>query len=252
MTETTIEKRANRRKLGMLIAEMVLIVLSILLAFALDSWWDEQQDRRDEQAILGALQDEFRATQQVVTEYNGLNDEAIDCLESFLEAIQAGSWQNEETVIDLCLAYLILVPTPDAGSGVLNALISSGRIEILQSGALRIRLAQWASIFDELLDDLVPSKGFAYDTVIPYLIDKGIPVISAFDAIKVPPAREGVPRESLADNPQMLADLLEDPSFRSIVEIRLGIILHAQEEYRIVQQEIETILEMLGSELSAR
>ena len=49
----------NLRRWGMLLSEMVLIVASILLAFALDSWWDERKDRAEEAEILHGLQQEF-------------------------------------------------------------------------------------------------------------------------------------------------------------------------------------------------
>ena len=42
---------------GLLLTEMVLIVASILLAFALDSWWDERRDRVEEGEILQGLQE---------------------------------------------------------------------------------------------------------------------------------------------------------------------------------------------------
>lgn len=39
--------------------ESVAIVGSILLAFAIDAWWDDQQERKQEQVYLGALHQEF-------------------------------------------------------------------------------------------------------------------------------------------------------------------------------------------------
>ena len=47
------------RKWGFLLTEMVLIVASILFAFALDSWWDQRQLVTEEREILLGLQEEF-------------------------------------------------------------------------------------------------------------------------------------------------------------------------------------------------
>ena len=47
------------KRWGFLFTEGVLIVASILLAFTLDSWWDERKERREEAEILHGLNNEF-------------------------------------------------------------------------------------------------------------------------------------------------------------------------------------------------
>ena len=237
------------RSWGFLLTEGLLIVVSILFAFALDSWWDERQDRKDEQAILQALHDEFTANREVIDHYRGMNRDGIESLEAFLQASEAGHWTSGKRTEDEALAYLIVVPTPDVGSGVLNALIGSGRIELLQDENLRIRLANWKGVYAELLDDLLPSKGFAYDTVIPFVIGKGLPVSGAFEAIDIP-FNETVSTRRLADAPELLKQLLTDAQFSSMLEVRIGILLHAEEEYGLVLEEIDGILEDVGTSIA--
>ena len=237
------------RSWGFLLTEGFLIVVSILFAFALDSWWDERRDRKDELAILHALHDEFTANRQVITHYRGLNQNGIESLNALLQAIGAGRWVSDSRTPDEALAYLILAPTPDVGAGVLNALISSGRIELLQNNELRIRLANWQGVFAELLDDLLPSKGFAYDTVIPYVIDQGLPVIGAFESMDIPFNKQ-VPRRSLADAPETLGKLLVDPRLPSMLEIRTGILLHADQEYETVLAEVDGVLMDIEASIS--
>jgi hypothetical protein len=48
-----------RSRWSRLLLESIAIVLSILLAFAIDAGWDERQDRRAEEEILRALSVEF-------------------------------------------------------------------------------------------------------------------------------------------------------------------------------------------------
>ena len=235
------KKYLNIRSWGFLLTEGILIVVSILFAFALDSWWDERNDRKDEQAILQALHDEFEANREVILSYRGLNRDAIESLGAFLQAIEAGYWVSDTRTQDEALAYMMLAPTPDVGAGVLNALIGSGRIELLRDSDLRIRLANWNGVYAELLDDLIPSKGFAYDTVIPFVISKGLPAAGAFESVDIP-FDEGVPRRRLADDPESLAKLLTDSQLATMIEIRLGILLHAEEEYGIVLEEIDGLL----------
>ena len=41
--------------------ESVAIVVSILLAFAIDAWWEERQERRFEQEALVSLKSEYES-----------------------------------------------------------------------------------------------------------------------------------------------------------------------------------------------
>ena len=50
-----------------LLGEGGAIVASILLAFAIDAWWDEREIRIEEQQVLHSLHDEFLLIRKVVT-----------------------------------------------------------------------------------------------------------------------------------------------------------------------------------------
>ncbi len=49
-----------------LAAEALLIVVSILLAFGIDAWWDARQDRVAELRVLRNLRDEFVQTRDLL------------------------------------------------------------------------------------------------------------------------------------------------------------------------------------------
>jgi hypothetical protein len=51
---------ATRIQWKRLIAEGMAIVVSILLAFSIDAWWNDLQERKDEAVILTTLLVEFR------------------------------------------------------------------------------------------------------------------------------------------------------------------------------------------------
>ena len=44
-----------------MVVELLVITTSIVLAFALDAWWDARGDRVDERKLLVALHEEFEA-----------------------------------------------------------------------------------------------------------------------------------------------------------------------------------------------
>jgi len=52
----------TRRRWSFSLAEAVLIVVSILMAFAIDAWWDDRQEGARRIELLEALRDDFAAT----------------------------------------------------------------------------------------------------------------------------------------------------------------------------------------------
>ena len=54
--------RVNRQSVGFLLVEAVLIVVSILLAFWIDAWWDGRQQESRRIELLQALRADFSAT----------------------------------------------------------------------------------------------------------------------------------------------------------------------------------------------
>ena len=49
-------------------AEGAAIVAGILLAFAIDAWWDDQVEIKEEQRLLAALANEFESNMNVLRE----------------------------------------------------------------------------------------------------------------------------------------------------------------------------------------
>ncbi|MEJ2385633.1 MAG: hypothetical protein P8Y54_14830 [Xanthomonadales bacterium] len=161
---------------GLLLSEMALIVASILLAFALDSWWDERKDRVEEAEILQGLQEEFRLNRAVLERRLAQHTKEQGELVILRAATRNGHWTDDALELDEALAAMITPPTTDLGNGVLDALISSGRIELLRNRELRARLAAWRGVIDEVLDDEQMNRAFVFDRILPYFIAEGVPL----------------------------------------------------------------------------
>ena len=123
----------NLRSWGFLLTEMVLIVASILFAFALDSWWDQRKQGAEEFEVLLGLQEEFQLSQSKLQGRIEQHETNLHNLEELLAATTRGRWSASDLSVDQALASMIAPPTTDLGNGVLAALISSGRIELLSN-----------------------------------------------------------------------------------------------------------------------
>jgi hypothetical protein len=142
MTSTT-----HRIPWARVLAEGVVIVVSILLAFGIDAWWAKTQASEEERAILSGIQEEF-----------GENREVLDKLILRLEAAQADlGWflglspAEAGRIPRDSVERHVAIPihrtfSTGLSTGFLDATVSSGKLGLVRSPALRAALARTTAI----------------------------------------------------------------------------------------------------------
>ena len=224
-------------------AESVAIVVSILLAFAIDAWWEERRERRFEQEALVSLKSEYEDHRESIEWQLDFHLATMRATTGLMAACQSGSFQSTEFTIDDAIWYFQVPVTTDLGSGARDALISAGRIEVLQNRELRHDLAAWDSVLLELADNQLFNVAYVRESILPYFTRHGISLSGAHDL------REGrewpVPARLIAEEPETIERLVGDPEFCAIVDIRYGELDHLQTEYEDLLESIERILERI-------
>ena len=248
MTRRNFVDQLSERNTGRLFVEVAVIVLSILLAFAIDAWWDERQERIEEADILLGLQSEFAGNREELLSRIKLHSEIMLAIKKLLVASRQGYWDAKNQVIDDAIGRLVSPPTTDLGSGVLDAMVSAGRIEILSNRALKIKLAAWKSIFGEVHDDEVMNRSVVLERIVPYMTRWGVPMSGAFNLF----SEEDWPLElrSITEDPEAMERLLTDPEFETLLEVRYGFLSHTTGEYETAREEINEILELIEASIS--
>jgi len=169
---------ANSGRTGLpwtrILVEGVVIVGSILLALAVDQWWEGIELRQDERAILERLAGEFEANAVQLETKGGQHEEVLVCGEALLEV--TGLSERDGIALDsLSTLYwnFFKTPTYDPEDGVLNSLITSGEMGIITNDRLRTALAGWPSLVKDLKED--EDRAWEYvDRVIFPFIDREI------------------------------------------------------------------------------
>ena len=229
--------------------EAAAIVASILLAFAIDAWWDERQERIEETEILLGLKSEFSRYRDELTDGIAYNENSRVLTAELMAAIRRGSWTSETLAIDQALATVSDAKTHDFGGGVLDALISAGRLELISDYELRIMLATWSQVFSEIRDDELRNKANSNDQIVPYMLRWKIPHSRAFevccDWMNWP-----VSSRSLADDPDAVSRLLADPEFEVLLDFKYIDIVHTALEYDAGIQAMTEILDAIDDSLS--
>ena len=226
--------------------EATAIVLSILLAFAIDAWWENRQERQFEQETLLGLQSEYQGHREVLVQHNELYVLFLSSIASLMDACESGAWTSTEISVDFAISGLVSPKTTDLGAGVLQSLINAGKLEVLSDKQLRYELAEWQSVLDELSDDQANLSNQIRSLVIPFLTREGIP-FGDLPHWGITPVPASVRR--LANDAEAMQRLFSNDEFRSILEARFGFMSHAVDEFDGVIAATDSILERIAASL---
>ena len=153
------------RHAGRMIAEGAVIVASILLAFALDAWWDASQRSRETADLLTALDEEFALA---AAELDGTlfgHRSVVAAVDTVLGRLRAG----ERRIPAGSVAWVIDAPTSDMHQGTLAALMASGGLERIPSQQLRTLLAGWPAAIADIQEEELEARSFVRAQLMPYL-----------------------------------------------------------------------------------
>ena len=128
------------------LSEGILIVISILVAFAIDAWWEARQDREAEARILVSLRQEFQANVDRLPRFVEQNKLAADLRERVIHDMREAGPGGRVEMRAFDLAYALIQGTSDPQQGALDAILSSGELRYLEDRELRERLAGWPKL----------------------------------------------------------------------------------------------------------
>lgn len=133
--------------------EGVVIVASILFAFAIDAWWDERVERREEAEILDSLKIEYQANLELVT----LVADGHVSFRTSVEEMMARSEEEIRALPQETLSFFVLSLcqpwTFDGVLGTTDALIGAGKLDVLSHPPLRSALTTFLNIIDDASED---------------------------------------------------------------------------------------------------
>ena len=221
-----------------LAAEAAAIIVSILLAFWIDAWWDEQQDRVEEREILVGLEAEFVDLKERLDLWAGMNRERIQLATQFLSG---GIADMDRVSVENVFLYARLVNVLDQG-GALEALLASGRLELIADREIRLRLAKWPDWLEDIHTNDLSVRTFAWGEIIPFLAKRGIPGDVCDAGVFVCPASIEIPPAFLA--------LAEDPEFRALLITRRLTMEFAAGDHENASKEADVTLAMIRRRLT--
>jgi hypothetical protein len=220
--------KASLSKLGISLRSSArdgaLIVISILIAFFLDAWWDDQIEQREISDNLRAVYVDFSSTQD--TKLISLELDDIERMDAAAKAE---------------LSYLLprggLTFDPVLGS--VHALISSGQLNRVRNLEVRSLIAAWPALMDEIGEDqeiLIDT----YMAVQESNVDLGIYLTSLHGELG---------NHSLQADDEILAAVTQDVEMLNRLAAHRFAVQSLNEELSEVEEHLNHILRLLEQEL---
>ena len=159
-------ERSNRRNR---LSEGITIVLSILVAFALDSWWDNYTVARDVEIGIRAVSEELVDVEQHLGSRIAAYNQAIEYLSQALALIESVEQNQIVRVPDKLMAGALYTPTISPPAGALSAFLDSNLLSAVANRDLRHRIGELPSQFEDGADDELSALSYVDQNVRPTL-----------------------------------------------------------------------------------
>jgi hypothetical protein len=224
--------------------DIAVVALGILMALAVDAWWDARNDRQAEQLLLARLHADFTTVKKdlkiVANDHELTREAALALLD--LPSNQAVP-QTSETDGAIALVF-IAVRTFNPGTAAVSSYMAGEGTQLIRNKALLNKLLTWPALVEDLQEEELSMQKAASERWTPYLAAKANlgPIYSAFGEVHDDlPARlaQPMPRQALIADEMFFNHVMERYKWQQL----------ALRDLVPVQAAVEDILSLLEHEL---
>lgn len=149
-----------------------MIVVSILLAFGIDAWWDGQQFRRDERALLQELRNTLSEDLEGVTQAADTMIWVNEGLQALIGKLEAGTEMNSvEPDYQQAFRALHRFVVVTVRYGPFETLKARG-LHLVSDQALRMRLTQlYEDWFPRVIENSEIDQRLSRERILPYMLE---------------------------------------------------------------------------------
>jgi hypothetical protein len=208
---------ATKLPISRLFAEGVVVVASILLAFAIQAWWEGRGDRERETQALTALLAELDANAGVLDRNRAYFEGQVARAQALLAMSVDGTLGVPSDSVDALLAGVSGWSVPAYEQAALDAALQGGVLDVLESVALRQAIAAWRRELDRTLAVEGQDEHYGLEVWMPLLRERAyLPQIWNGGLERVPgwqsssaPSRGDEDHRPLLEDDEVINALLE-------------------------------------------
>ncbi len=152
-----------------ILTEAIVIVASILFAFAIDAWWDGHRERVRERELLADLLTEFEESRAELEVRVVLARRMASGTERLTGVVSAGAGKTAILVPDSVVLAALGAPTYEPATNALEAALGSGEIALILNREIRSELAAWRRALLDTAEDEAEVRRITSEQVVPLL-----------------------------------------------------------------------------------
>jgi type II secretory pathway pseudopilin PulG len=228
-----------------LLLEGLVIMLSILAAFALDRWSEGRRAAAEERQVLEGLRAEFLQAREDLERYRDLQRRVLNSVQVVETALREARARGATYAVvpDTSLGLAYIAPTVQPSLGTLDGLLASARLGVLRDPELRNALAGWGGVLDDLVEEEVASHVYAMTQIDPVL--RARVDVSPFRTLAV----TGFDGTSTAADVVSTTRVPVDDEIIGVFAGRMMYLIHGIDEYVEVLEHMDRILARVESSL---
>ncbi len=158
-----------KRYLIYAVGEILLVMIGILLALQVNNWNERNKSEREEQKILKSLQTEFQDNIKNLEQILDSHHQTISNIKDVLAKHKSEEVNNINPNSISELRDAVFGKTYDPQFGVLNALLNSEKINLIEDNLLRNRIAKIPGLLEDYSEDEELLVKSIYDFYLPEL-----------------------------------------------------------------------------------
>ncbi len=231
-------------------AEGAAIVVSILLAFSIEAWWDDYQDRGEEQGILLGLKSEFEQNLAFIDTQLSYRNAVIDSILKIFDASVART-SIEPDILDELIGDVTWWENIEYSRGAIDGLLQSGGLSLIENEELRRVIASMPSRYDSTTKSGLNDRYTSVNVVIPFLNSHASlsQIANTMAKGRPGPGLGPTPPVYPAGEPQDHNGLLRDPEFLGILVQEHWNHLEANTAYESLRAALGNGLRLIDQEL---
>jgi hypothetical protein len=227
----------------------VVVVVSILIAFALDAWWDDKQLEQETAEDLAIVEYELAENIRLVQVTLDILNLVVVSNKTILAELKTHPDSETVEIDDTIILWgLFSNPTLDPSLGGTDAWIANGRLGGLDSPMLRKRLASVRGKVEDVVEEHRIAREIAVRDIYPLIKDQ----MGDLEAILEMVSAGLNPRQSTSVQPVTASSTISVPNSRALrflLQARMIWYEASIHETRDFQAELEEIQAMLKQEM---
>lgn len=142
-------------------------MIGVLLAFALNSWWNNAKEKQTRNITLSNLLDEMEYNNVELQQTIGIDVFVLRntvALEKILKNTPPGQMVE---IADTILSAFIIAATNNPSTGSLNSILASGKIDYINNIELISSIITWNNTLDDAIEDEKTAFDFIENHFLP-------------------------------------------------------------------------------------